>query len=102
MSRLLPSFDPDKCTLFALGRNAMYTACKSLDLKKGDLILTPAVDCDSTLTPFRVLGLTFEFYKSNPYTYSVDLKDIKKRITPQVKLIHIINHFTHVIFIIQI
>ena len=71
----------------------MYTACQSMDLKKGDVVLTPVFDCDSTLTPFRVLGLTFEFYRSDPYTFEVDIEDIKNRITPKVKLLHVINHF---------
>ena len=64
-----------------------------MGLEKGDVVLTPAFDCDSTLTPYRVLGLTFEFYRSDPYTFEVDIEDIKNRITPKVKLLHIINHF---------
>ncbi len=89
----LPVYDPDKCALFALGRNAMYSACKSMGLKTGDVVLTPALDCDSTLTPFRVLGLSLEFYRSDPYTYEIDIEDIKSRITKKVKLLHVINHF---------
>ena len=86
-------YKPDKCILFALGRNAMYTACQSMGLKKGDVVLTPAFDCDSTLTPFRALGLTLDFYRSDPYTFEVDIEDIKSRITKNVKLLHVINHF---------
>jgi len=78
---------------FALGRNVIYTACQSMDLKEGDVVLTPAFDCDSTLTPFKVLGLTFEFYRSDPYTFKIDIEDIKRRITKEVKLLHVINHF---------
>ncbi len=89
----LPIYEPDKCTLFALGRNAIYAACKSMGLKKGDRVLTPVFDCDSTLNPFRVLGLTIEFYRSDPYTFEVDIEDIKKRITKDVRLLHVINHF---------
>jgi len=89
----LPIYDPDKCTLFALGRNAIYSACQSMDLKTGDVVLTPVLDCDSTLTPFRALGLNLEFYKSDPYTFEVDIDDIKNRITREVKLLHVINHF---------
>jgi perosamine synthetase len=89
----LQIYDQEKCLLFALGRNAIYTVCESMGLKKGDVVLTPAFDCDSTLTPFRVLGLTLEFYRSDPYTFEVDIEDIKCRLTPKVKLLHIINHF---------
>jgi len=71
----------------------MYAASKSIGLKKGDAVLTPVFDCDGTLTPFRALGLTLEFYKSDPYTFEVDIEDIKRRITKDVKLLHVINHF---------
>lgn len=71
----------------------MYAACKAMDLKEGDEVLTPAFDCDATLSPFRALGYKLKFYRSNPYTFEADIDDIKKRITPGVKLIHVINHF---------
>tara|TARA_B100002051_G_C16744951_1_gene646925 strand:- start:7105 stop:8160 length:1056 start_codon:yes stop_codon:yes gene_type:complete len=64
-----------------------------MGLKKGDTVLTPVFDCDSTLIPFRVLELKIEFYKSDPFTLEADIDDIKKRVTNNVKLIHIINHF---------
>ena len=50
----LPIYEEDKCTLFALGRNAMYAACQTLKLEPGDEVLTPAFDCDGSLQPFRV------------------------------------------------
>ena len=89
----LPIYDPQKCTFFALGRNAMFAACQVLRLKPGDEVLTPAFDCDGALHPFRVLGHHLRFFRSNPYTFEVDLDDLQKRITPRTKLIHIINHF---------
>ncbi len=89
----LDVYDKEKCILFGLGRNAMYAACQATKLKPGDTVLTPAFDCDATLTPFRVLGLNVRFFKSDPYTFQVDIDDIKKKITSDVKLLHIINHF---------
>ncbi|NQU95500.1 MAG: DegT/DnrJ/EryC1/StrS aminotransferase family protein [Candidatus Omnitrophica bacterium] len=89
----LPAYKKEKCTFFALGRNAMYAACNALGLKKGDEILTPAFDCDGSLQPFRVLEYKPIFFRSDPRTFSADLEDIKKKITPKTKLLHIINHF---------
>jgi dTDP-4-amino-4,6-dideoxygalactose transaminase len=86
-------FNQDNCSFFALGRNAIYSVCKSLDLGEGDIVLSPVFDCDSTLNPYRVLGLSFDFYKSDPYTFEVDIQDLRSRINKKVKLIHIINHF---------
>lgn len=89
----LPAYDRDRCFLFALGRNAIYAACRSLGLKPGDEVLSPAFDCDGTLQPFKVSGIKLNFFRSDPYTFSADIDDIKKRIGPKTKLIHIINHF---------
>lgn len=89
----LPVYNEEKCFLFALGRNAIYAACKILELRPGDEVLTPAFDCDGSLQPFRVLGLNLNFFRSDPGDLTVDIDDIKRRITPKTKLIHIINHF---------
>jgi len=89
----LPIYDSTKCTLFALGRNAMYAACLSMKVGSGDEVLTPAFDCDGSLQPFRVLGLEPVFYRSDPSTFEADIGDIKKRISPNTKLLHVINHF---------
>ena len=89
----LPIYDPQKCTFFALGRNAIYAAVQAFKLEPGDEVLTPAFDCDGSLQPFRVLGLNLKFFRSNPYTFEVDIEDLKKRITPKTRLLHIINHF---------
>lgn len=89
----LPIYEEDKCVFFALGRNAMYAACLALKLKSGDEILTPAFDCDTSLQPFKVLGIKRRFFKSDPDNFFVDIDDIKRKITSKTKLIHIINHF---------
>ena len=86
----LPIYDEEKCFFFALGRNAMYAACHLLQLKAGDEVLTPAFDCDATLHPFRVLGCKLRFFRSDPYTFGVDIDDIKTQVNTKSKLIHII------------
>lgn len=89
----LPIYNGEKCALFALGRNAMYATCRMLKLKPGDEVLTPAFDCDGSLQPFRVLDLKLCFFRSDPSNFFVDIDDIKRKITPRTKLIHVINHF---------
>ncbi len=88
-----PVYDKEKCALFALGRNAMYAACLSLGIKEGDEAITPAFDCDGSLQPFRVLGLKLRFFRSDPYSFCVDMADLKSKLTSKTKLVHIINHF---------
>ncbi len=89
----LPVYDKIRCTFFALGRNAMYAACQILKIGPDDEILTPAFDCDGSLQPFKVIGVKFHFFRSDPYTFAADVDDIKKRINSKTRLIHIINHF---------
>ncbi len=89
----LPVYDETKCTLFALGRNAMYATCQMLKIGPDDEVLTPAFDCDSSLQPFKVLGIKLRFFRSDPYTFTADIGDIKKRINLKTRLIHIINYF---------
>ena len=93
LESLFPVCADGKCSFFALGRNAMYAVCRALKLNPGDEVLTPAFDCDGSLQPFKVLGLKLNFFRSKAHNFSVDIDDIKKRITPKTKLLHIINHF---------
>lgn len=79
--------------MFALARNAMYAACKILGLGPGDEVLTPAFDCDGALQPFTAIGCRTCFFKSDPLTFAADVEDIRRRITPATRLIHIVNHF---------
>ena len=78
---------------FALGRNAIYAAFLSAGLKAGDKVLTPAFDCDGTLQPFKALGLEPVFYRSDPYTFQVDIADIVEKLSAGPKMVHVINHF---------
>ena len=78
---------------FALGRNAMYAVCRILDLQKDDEILTPAWDCDGALEAFRPFKCKLIFYRSDPYTFEVDIEHLRSLISNNTKLIHIINHF---------
>jgi hypothetical protein len=89
----LQVYDEKLCTFFALGRNAMYAACKSLGLREGDEVLTPAFNCDGSLQPFRVLGYKLVFYRSDAHTFLADIDDIKKKINGKTRLLHIVNHF---------
>ena len=71
----------------------MFAACQALGLKAGDEILTPAFDCDGALQPFRVLGLRLHFFRIHPYTFEVDLDDLRSKWTSQIRMIHLINYF---------
>ena len=88
-------YDPKRCHLFAFGRNAIYAACRIVNLTKEDEVLVPAWICDEALQPFRIIGCKLSFYLTVPTTFEVDLDSIKDQITHRTKLIHIVNHFGH-------
>lgn len=89
----LKVYNEKKCLFFALGRGAMYAACRMLGIVSGDEVLTPAFDCDAALQPFKVLGCKIRFFRSSPLNFAADIDDIKRKITPRTKLLHLINHF---------
>ena len=74
----IPFNNHDEFNFFSLGRNAIYAACVSIGLKPGDIVITPALDCDSTLSPFRVLGLKIDLIE----------KTIKKKMPTVNKVIN--------------
>lgn len=71
----------------------MFAACQALGLKAGDEILTPAFDCDGALQPFRALGLKLHFFRIDPYTFEVDLDDLRSKWRSHIRMIHLINYF---------
>lgn len=89
----LPIYNETHCQLFALGRNAMYAAGRLLGLRPGDEVLTPAFDCDGSLQPFTALGCSIRFFRSDAMTFAADVEDLKARVTPKTRLLHVINHF---------
>ena len=78
---------------FYYGRNSIYFLLEHLQIKEGDEILTPAWDCDEVLQPFRRKKCNLVFYKTDSLTFNVDLNDLERLVNPNIKLIHIINHF---------
>ena len=89
------SYDPRFCHLFSFGRNAIFAACRILNITENDEVLAPAWICDEALQPFRIIGCKISFYLTNPNTFEVDLLSIKNKINNKTKLIHIVNHFGH-------
>ena len=89
------SYDPRFCHLFSFGRNAIFAACRILNITENDEVLAPAWICDEALQPFRMIGCKISFYLTNPNTFEVDLLSIKNKINKKTKLIHIVNHFGH-------
>jgi len=81
---------------FYYARNAINYLLDYLKLGENDVILTPAWDCCEVLEPFIKKKCMLIFYKTDPYTFKVDIEDLESKISKDTKLIHIINHFGHI------
>jgi CDP-6-deoxy-D-xylo-4-hexulose-3-dehydrase len=73
------------------GSSACLLALASLELERGDKVITPALTFSTTLAPIVQLGLTPVFIDSNPRSYVPDVHQIINAVTQDTKAIMIPN-----------
>lgn len=71
----------------ANGTDALQIALMSLDLKPGDEVITPTFTFISTVEVVALLGLKPVFVDVDPYTFNINVDDIKRLITKNTKAI---------------
>lgn len=81
-----------RCFLTSSGRDSLKVVIKILNLTPDDGVLLPSYLCKEILIPFKEENISFSFYKIN-LDLSVDIDDIKKRITKKHKALLIIHYF---------
>jgi len=81
---------PQEVFLFNSGRSALYFLLKNLDLKKGDEILIQAFTCTAVVAPIISAGLK-PVYVDCDDNFNLDVKDLKKKITPRARAV-ILQH----------
>jgi len=74
------------------GRNALYMALNCIGIKPNQSILLPAYHCLSMVAPVVWSGADAQFYKINP-DLSINIEDIKKKITSETKAILAVHYF---------
>lgn len=79
----------DVCWYF-LARNAIFEACRLLDLGKGE-VLMPAYHHGVEVEAVKAAGARPEFYRVDAH-WQVDLKDLEQRIGPQTKALYLIHY----------
>jgi perosamine synthetase len=73
-------------------RTAIRRACTLLDMWPGDEILAPAYNCGSEVDALLSSELSVVFYKVDRRS-TIDLSDLRKRITRKTKAIYITHYF---------
>lgn len=79
--------------LTSRGRDAIQLAINSLDLKNNDLVLSPALTCD-TVTGVFSSNCQTTFYDLRP-DYSIDVSILERLLNskPEIKAVYVIHYF---------
>lgn len=89
----LPSvLDTGPATCFTAGRYAIAWALKLMGLGPNDQVLLPAYHCAMMVEPLSAVSATPVFYRIND-DLSVDMGDIRSKLTPSVKAIMATHYF---------
>lgn len=87
------NFIPSQNYIFlSTGRCAIKLAIRMLGLSYKDEILLPSYLCPSILEPIREEGINIKFFKVKK-DLSVDINDIKKKISNTTKILFVIHYF---------
>jgi UDP-2-acetamido-2-deoxy-ribo-hexuluronate aminotransferase len=71
----------------ANGTDALQIALMALGCKPGDEVITPSFTYIATIEVIALLGLRPVFVEVNPMTFTMDVEDVKKKITAKTKVI---------------
>ena len=71
----------------ASGADALLLTFKALEIGKGDEIIAPVNTFISSILPAIHLGAKIVFVDNDPHTYTIDVKQIEKKITKKTKAI---------------
>jgi len=77
------------------GTAALHVALASLDIKKGDEVITTPLSCVATTNPIIYLNAKPVFVDVEPETLNIDPALIEKKITPKTKAILPVHLFGH-------
>ena len=86
-----------KVTFFNTGRASLYEILKSIDIKENDEVILQAMTC--LAVPLPILWHKAEpiYADINENTYSIDLEDIKKKITNKTKAVIVTHMFGRIL-----
>jgi perosamine synthetase len=76
--------------LFLTGRSSLYYLLESLSLSPCD-VMVQAFTCEAVVLPIYAAGMKPVYVDIDPKTYSMDIGDLKKKRTPNAKII-ILQH----------
>ena len=84
---------PDRVTLFAKGRVALFAMLRALDLRPGDEVIVPAFTCVAVPNAILYAGARPVYVDIDPRTYTIDPAAANAAITPRTRVILAQNTF---------
>ncbi len=78
-------------SLFLSGRSALYCLLKSLNLKKDSHVIVQAFTCEAVILPIIANNLKPIYIDIEPKTYSMDVNNLKNKLTKNAKVL-ILQH----------
>lgn len=80
---------------FCNGTASLEAAMYAVGLGRGDELICPSITYWASCTQAYKFGATVVFADIDPYTLTIDPKEIEKRITPRTKAIMVVHYFAH-------
>lgn len=81
------TFNSKYAICFSQGREAEYALLVSFGVRMGDEVIVQAFTCSAVVSPILWLGAKPIFVDIESSTYSIDTKDLKKKISDKTKVI---------------
>src|SRR4030042_3299664 len=86
-------FEVKHAISFNSGRSAFLAILESLNLKKDTEVLLQAFTCNAAVNPILWAGFKPSFVDCNEKTFNIDIEDLKRKITPQSKVLMVQHTF---------
>src|SRR5688572_622656 len=92
-SRLKSFFPQTRVSLFLTARAGLYHILQNLDLDGGDEVAVQAFTCEAVILPILALGLQPLYVDIESSTFSMNQKDLEKKLTNRTKVLILQNTF---------
>ena len=83
------------CVATSGGTSALHLAIKSLNIGKGDEVICPGLTFIAPANMIVLSGAKLKLVDINPETFTIDHKQIERKITKKTKAIMVVHQFGH-------
>ncbi len=84
-----------ECLAVANGTDAIEIALKAFGVGEGDEVIVPANTFIATAEPVTTVGARVVFADSEPDHYTIDVEDLRRKITPRTKAVIAVHLYGH-------